>query len=233
MAAHRMAILFALLASAVPAAAQDPASPLIPIIVTSGDALVRRAPDQAVVVATVETRSKTPQDAQRQNAEAMTAVQQRLSGLGIARDAMKTLGYTVHQEADYVNGRRVPRGYVARNALEVRVDRVERVGEVLDVAVQAGATSVGDVRFELRNRAEAEREALKLAVTDARARADALAEGLGRKVDRIVKIEDMVQPAPPRPMMMAAAQRGVAVETPVEPGTIEIRAHVTLTATFK
>jgi uncharacterized protein YggE len=233
MAAHRMAILFALLASVAPAAAQDPGSPPIPIIVTSGDALVRRAPDQAVVIAAVETRSKTPQDAQKQNAEVMTAVQQHLSGLGIARDAMKTLGYNVHQEADYVNGRRVPRGYLARNALEVRVDRVERLGEVLDVAVQAGATSVGDVRFDLRNRSEAEREALKLAVADARSRADALAAGLGRTVDRVVKIEDNVQPALPRPVMMTAAQRGVAVETPVEPGTIEIRAHVTLTATFK
>ena len=72
----------------------------------------------------------------------MTAVQARVTGLGIPKDAVRTLGYNIQQEFDYVNGRRVPRGYIARNALEVRVDALERLGELLDAVVQAGATSM-------------------------------------------------------------------------------------------
>jgi uncharacterized protein YggE len=236
MPAHRAALLFALTMTAVPVAAQDPARPVptIPTIVTVGNALVRRAPDLAVVTAAVESRAKVPRDAQRQNAETMTAVQQRVAGLGISREAMRTLGYSIQQEVDFVNGRRVPRDYAARNALEIRVENLERLGEVLDAAVNAGATSVGDVRFDLRDRAAAEREALRLAVEDARARADAAAAGARRSVDSVLKIEDGLQPAPPpRPMMMAAPPRAAAVETPIEPGTIEIRAQVTLTVTIK
>jgi uncharacterized protein YggE len=130
----------------------------------------------------------------------------------------------------------VPRDYLARNALEIRVDAIDRVGEILDAAVQAGATSVSDVRFELKDRASAEREALRLAVVDARARAEAAAAGVGRQLGQVLRIEDGVREMPPIPRPMAVtrmAAQGPPVETPIEPGTIEIRAHVTLTVGLK
>jgi uncharacterized protein YggE len=202
--------------------------------VTTGEALVRRAPDQAFVSLAIESRARNPKDAQKQNAEAVAAVQQKLAAAGLAKDAIRTLGYIIHQEFDFANGRRVPREYLARNALEARVDAVERTGEIIDAAVQAGATSVSAVRFDLRDRAGAEREALRLAVADARARAEAAAAGAGRTVDRVLKIEDIRQPVmpPPRPMMMRASA-DAAPETPIEPGQIEIHATVTLTVSIK
>src|SRR5262245_4070030 len=112
-------LLTSFLALAAPAPAQDAVPP--PSIITIGEATVRRAPDQAFVTAAVESRARNPRDAQRQNAETMTAVQQRLTATGVAKDAMRTLGYNIQQEFDYQNGKRVPREYVARNALEVRV----------------------------------------------------------------------------------------------------------------
>jgi len=218
----------------VAASAQD-AAPQPPSIVTTGEAIVRRAPDLAYVTVAVESRARNPRDAQKQNAESMTAAQQRIAATGIAKDAVRTLGYTIEQEFDFTNGRRVPRDYVARNAIEVRVDAVDRTGEIIDAAVQAGATSIGAVRFDLKDRAGAEREALRLAVADARGRADAAASGAGRTVDRVLRIEDVrqfVMPGP-RPMMMSRAVADAPPETPVEPGQIEIRAQVALTVSIK
>jgi uncharacterized protein YggE len=215
------------------ASAQTPAADL-PSIVTTGEAVVRRAPDIAYITFAVETRARNPRDAQTQNATAMSAVRQRLASLGLAADALRTLGYTIRQEFDFVNGRQVPRDYLARNSIEVRLDAVERAGEILDAGVQAGATSVGGIRFDLRDRASAEREALRLAVVDARARADAAAAGAGRAVDRVIKIEDSRQLVePPRPMAEFARAAVAQAETPVESGTIEIRSTVTLTVSLK
>jgi uncharacterized protein YggE len=227
--------LSAALALAIPAAAQEPAAPPVPMIVTTGDAVVRRAPDRAFLVAAVETRAKDPKEAQSQNAKAMTAVQARVTGSGIPKDAVRTLGYNIQQEFDFVNGRRVPRGYLARNAVEVRVDALDQLGELLDAVVQAGATSISGVRFDLRDRAGAEREALRLAVADARARAEAAASGVGRTIDRVLRIDD-TRREPPRPMQMAMIARDVApadVATPVEAGEIEIHAQATLTVSIK
>ena len=91
---------------------------------------------------------------------------------------------------DYTDNRRVLRGYVARNTIDIRVDAVDRIGELLEMVVTAGATSVGGVRFDLKDRGKLEREALRLAVSDARERAVAAAAGAGRSFDRILRIEE-------------------------------------------
>ena len=221
-------VLAAPLASAQPPDASNPLN----VIVTNGEAVVRRAPDRAFITVTVEARAKSPREAQRLNAEAMTAVQQRLTAARVAKDAIRTLGYDLEQEFDFVQGKRVPREFVARNSIELRVDEITRVGELLDVVVQGGATSVSGVRFDIQDREKAERDALRLAVADARSRAEAAAAGAGRAIDRIIKIEDARElSAPPRPMAFAM-KTADAAQTPVEPGLVEIRSRVTVTTSM-
>ena len=225
------ALIVAAALLAAPAAAQETATN---IVVTQGEAFVQRAPDRAFVTIASEARARSPRDAQRQNADAMSAVRDRLEKAGVAKDAVRTLGVDLQQEFDFQQGRRIPREYVARNTIEVRIDDLPRAGEIVDAAVQAGAASIGGIRFDLRNRAGAEREALSLAVADARARADAAAAGAGRAIDRIVKIEDAREPGITQPRaMMTMARDASAAPTPIESGAIEIRARVTLTATMK
>jgi uncharacterized protein YggE len=230
-----VAVVLVLLVPAGTGSAQERPFPDGPAVVTGGEAVVRRAPDRAFITAAVESRARNPREAQRANAEAMTLIQQRLSAAGIPKDSIRTLGYTIQQEVDFVNGKRVLRDFLARNAVEVRLDEIERAGEILDIAVAAGATNVSDVRFDLKDRASAEREALRLAVADARARADVAAAGAGMTVDRVLRIQDSghVGP-PPRPMVAFAREAADAqVSTPIEAGEIEVRAHVTLTASIK
>lgn len=216
--------------------AQEPPRPPIPSIVTTGEGVVRRTPDQAFVTVAVETRARSPRDAQQQNAEAMSAVQQRISRAKIPSDAVRTTGYSIQQEFDYPNGKQTPRGYVARNGVEVRLDAVDRVGDLLDSLVDAGATTVSGVRFDLKDRGGAEREALRLAVADARARADAMAAGAGVSIERILRIADTPQPRF-RPMADMAVMRTMAAgapeKTPVQAGLIEVHAQVELTAAVK
>src|SRR5215510_7359027 len=232
----RHLILSCLLAAvfAPVAAAQQPPNPQVPTIVTTGQATIHRAPDQAFVSVAVETRARQPRDAQKQNADAMSVVQQKLVEAGIPREAIRTTGYSIQQEFDFTNGRRVPRDYLAHNGIEVRLDGVERVGEILDLVVQAGATSVQGVRFDVKDRTMLERDVLMHAVEDARARADSLAAGAGRTVDRVLRIDDTRQPrGVPQPIMAMRAQAADSVQTPVEPGLIEIHAQVTLTVSIK
>jgi uncharacterized protein YggE len=218
-------------AALIPQEAAPPLPP-IPTIVTTGDAIVRRVPDRAFVTIAVESRAKNPKDAQKQNAEAMTSVQQRLTLTKIPKDAIRTTGYGLDQEWDYVQNGRVPRGFVARNTIEVRVDDLGKVGEVIDSVVRGGATSVDGLRFDVQDRAALEREALRLAVADARGRADAAASGAGFAVDRVLRIEDSREIIP-RPMPMVRTMDATAAQTPIEPGVVEVRAHVTLTVSMR
>jgi uncharacterized protein YggE len=219
----------------VSTAAAQSAQPSVPAIVTTGEAVVRRAPDRVFVTASVESRARDPREAQGTNAKSMTAVQNALRQAGIPDEAIRTLGYSIERQIDYIDGRQVLRDYLARNAVEVRLDDIDRAGEILDLVVQAGATTVSGVRFDLRDRAGVEREAVRLAVVDARARAEAAAAGVGRSLGDVLKIEDAFQsPEPPRPMIAFAREAADAqVGTPVAPGEIEIRAQVTLTIAIR
>jgi len=208
------------------------------MVVSSGEGVVKRTPDRAWVQVTAESRAKNPRDAQKLNSEVMSAVLQKLKGAGLQSDAIQTRGYDLQPEYDYHEGRQTLRGYVARNSLELRVDELSRVGELLELAVSSGATSVGNVRFDLKDRDAVEREALRLAVDDARKRADAAASGAGMKVDRVVRIEEqLARPIqPPVPMMMRAeraSMAGDAGQPPVAPGELEVRVSVTLTSVIR
>jgi uncharacterized protein len=227
--------IFLAAAALTPQEPPPPPGPQVPIVVTTGDAVVRRIPDRAFVTIAVESRAKNPRDAQKQNADAMTAVQQRLAQTKIPKDAIRTTGYGLDQEWDYVQNGRVPRGFVARNTIEVRVDDIGRVGEVIDVVVRGGATSVDGLRFDVQDRGMMEREALRLAVADARGRAEAAASGAGHTVDRVLRIDDSREPIvnPPRPMVTARTMEATVAPTPIEAGVVEVRAHVMLTVSMR
>jgi uncharacterized protein len=225
-----LGVILSILTGLTPAA-QEPAAQS-PVIVATGHAVVKRAPDVAFVTMTVESHAKSPRDAQRQNADAMAAVVKKMSELGIPRDALQTIGLTLFEDVDNANGRRISRGFVARNSVDVRVDDIAKNGEIADAGVAAGATSIGAIRFDSKGRAAAEREALRLAVAEARARAEAMAAGAGRSLDRILKIEEGTGARPPIPLQRTMAMRAEAVTT-VEPGLIELEAEVTLTASMK
>jgi uncharacterized protein len=236
---RRALVLFVLTVGAVPAFAQAPATPATaaegPVIRTTGEGLVKRTPDRVWVSIAAESRARSPREAQRANSDAMSAVLQKLKGTGLAADAIRTSAYDLQPEFDYANGRQSLRGYVARNAVEVRVDDIARVGEILELAVGSGATTVSGVRFDLKDRGAAEREALKLAVADARLRADAAAAGANLRVDRVLRIEEQRSfPQEPRPMMMAMRQEAAgAGQPPIAPGELEIKATVTMTASIR
>jgi uncharacterized protein YggE len=229
-----LAFTIAVLAAAAPSNAQQAPPPPPPAIVTMGEGVVKRAPDRAWVTIAAESRARTAPEAQQANAAAMTAVNDRLKAAGITADAIQTTGYNLQPEFDYANGKQTLRGYVARNQVTVRIDALARTGEVISAAVATGATSVSSVRFDLKDRDSAEREALRLAVRDARQRADAAASGGGVSLDRVIRIEELRDSAGPAiyETRMAMVKES-AMAAPIEAGEIEVRSRVTLTMSIR
>jgi uncharacterized protein YggE len=224
------------LTSAVAAQQQPSPTPVEPTAAASGQGVVMAVPDRAWITISAESRAPSPREAQRLNAEAMKPVQDKLRAAGVPADAIRTIAYDVQYEWDFVNNKRVGRGYVARNTIEVRVDAIDRVGELLEIAVGAGATSLGGIRFDLKDQAKLEREALRLAVIDARAKADVIAAGAGRSVDRVLRVEEQgveVPPMPVRMMRQSAQAQAADLAPPISAGQMEIRARATVTVVLK
>ena len=226
-------VIVIMLALALPLSAQDGSSDAS-LIVATGEAVLQRPPDVAFVTLEFESMADKPRVAQRDNTEALAAVRRRLTVTRVPQDALKIVGLVLQQEFENVGGRQVPRRgrYVARTIIEIRVDDVARAGEVADAMVQAGASSLKGVRFDLKDRATVEREAIRLSVEDAYGRAAAAAAGANKTIEKIVRIEESPSEAViARPTVLVRVE-GASVGN-VEPGVLEIRAHVTLTASVR
>jgi hypothetical protein len=99
---------------------------------------------------------------------------------------------------------------------------------LLDEAVNAGANSINGVTFSVDDQTAAASEARRLAVEDARTKAEELAAAAGLTLGSVVSIaEGAVSPMPPP--MPAAADAGMAeaqAAVPVQPGSSTSVTHV-------
>jgi uncharacterized protein YggE len=233
-------VLFTALMAFLPVLAHAQAQP--PAIVAQGEAVVKAAPDQAWATVAVETRDAKAPEARRLSAVAMTSVMAALKTAGLPADAIKTIGFSLNPDYEYVNGRQRMRGFVVNNQVQVRIDDVTKVADVLDAVgglalADTSNLTIANLRFDLKDRAQLERTALRQAVEDAMDNVKAMAAGAGVALGRISRIDQMGGSPKfqemPQPMMAMRGADSSAVQTPISPSEIEIRSAVMLTVEIK
>jgi uncharacterized protein YggE len=204
-----------------------------PSITVSGEATISAEPNQAQIDIGVVTQARTAPDASKENAERLTRVLAEIKKLLGKDDEVKTSGYSLTPTYRYPQGGKPEIvGYSASNTARIKTARLDQVGRLIDAAMQAGANNVNRLVFTLKDEQAAQIEALRAASTKAKVKAEAVAASLGLKIARISSVtegEKTIQPVF-RQVMAARAEALPAAPTPVEPGTVEIRSTVTLTA---
>lgn len=207
--------------------------PRPPSITVNGEANISAEPDQAQIDIGVVTQARTAPEASKENAERLTRVLAEIKKLLGKEDEVKTSGYSLTPNYRYPQGGKPEIvGYTASNTVRIKSARLDQVGRLIDAAMQAGANNVNRLVFTLKNEQAAQLEALRTASAKAKSKAEAIAGSLGLKIVRISAVtegERTVQPVF-RQAMAARGEALAAAPTPVEPGTVEIRSTVTLTA---
>ncbi len=229
----RSLLLIALVAIfTVGATAQEVTDRMRPSIRVTGDAIVSARPDQAQIDVGVVTQASTAKAAADENARKVDAVLAALRKV-LGPDAeIKTVGYSLNPNYVYPPGGGQPRinGFTASNIVQVKTKDLTQVGTIIDTASQNGANNIQSLQFTLKDDQAVRAQALREAAAKARTKAETLASALGVRVVRILLAEEsgpVVMPIYARAEMMQA--KASDVSTPVEPGTIEVRASVILT----
>lgn len=230
------AALLIVSAAAAPLAAQPagvPAATLSSIRVT-GDARVSAKPDRVQIDLGVQTQAPLSQDAASANARALDVVLAAVRKAAGAGAQIKTVSYSLSPNYQYHTGGGEPTitGYTALNVVEVVLDDLARIGDVLDAATRAGANRVQGIQWTLRDQDAVRAQALREAATRAHAEAEVLAGALNLRILRVLTVEESSPQIVPVRVRMAAARAAVSaaeVATPVEAGTLDVSANVTLT----
>jgi uncharacterized protein YggE len=192
-------------------------------VVGTGSADV--VPDVADWSFGVHSQAATASGALSANASAMKDVLAALESAGIAKEDVQTTEVSLYPEtAD--DGRTVT-GYSASSTVTVTVRKLGDAGKVVDAAVRAGATDVYGPNLHPSDTDEAYGEAVDKAFDDARAHAEAIAAKAGLSLGAPIAIVEGGGYAP-GPVM--AYDRAAAAEVaPVEPGTQQVSASLTVT----
>ena len=200
----------------------------IPVISVNGEGVVEVAPDRATISLGVVTRDKNAAKVQADNSKIASDIIKAVTALGIDKKNIRTGNYSFHQYFRNDNNCRIADGYEANNSVTVIVDDLNLVGKVIDAALVNGANNVDSLEFGVRNKSNLQNDAIRLAVRDARAKAEVVAAELGKNIIGVlnISVNSGYISAPRANKMMMDMAAIESVETPVESGTLSCSASV-------
>jgi uncharacterized protein YggE len=192
-------------------------------ITVQGTASVTSVPDRAELSFGVESKGASARAALSANAAEMRRVIAALKAAG-ATD-VKTQSVSLSPQ---YNDKSEAQGFVATNTVSATIKELAKAGAVIDAAVNAGANQVYGPSLSRGDQDELYRQALKAAVGNARANAQALASAANVSLGRVTAIVE--GGGAPQPLPYATADKAMVAEsTPIEPGTQQTTANVTVT----
>lgn len=166
----------------------------------SGQGTISVAPDIATLDFGVETRAANVSEANSQASASMDAIVEALKARGVKDEDIQTSRFSIYPRYDYIeeekdgvrSGREVLVGYRVRNNATVKLRDLESIGEVIDEVVTAGGDDVriNGINFTLEDPKPKMSELREMAVADAKAKAEHLAELSEVSVGRLIYISE-------------------------------------------
>lgn len=202
----------------------------------TGHGEVHLAPDLAVVTMGVMSSAAIAREALDANTAAMQAVMAALAGAAIEARDIQTSNFAVNPRYDYgQNNAQPPKvvGYDVSNNVTVTVRQLESLGAVLDAVVSAGSNQINGVLFQVSKPEAATDEARKLAVADARRKAQVYAEASGVSLGPVVALTEGGGSQPPVPMFRSMRAEAAAADVPIAQGEQAIAVDVSVTWEIK
>jgi uncharacterized protein len=224
-AAFALVVVAAFAGVGRPEAARGDVGVVADSVTTTGHGVITIVPDEATVTAGVHTQAATAADALAQNSARMNDVIAALEQHG-GKD-LQTQQVSLYPQSKE-DGTII--GYSADNSVSASTS-IAGAGALIDAAVGAGANTVSGPTLSVSDQDARYRDALKKAVEDARAKALALAEAGGFGIGPVSTVVEQSNTAP-QPIFAAAASAKDAA-TPIEPGTQDVTADVTVTFSIR
>ncbi len=152
-------------------------------------------PDLGIAVFSVKTEKKTVAQAMSENTAKMNEIIDSMKNLGVEEKDLKTTAFDIYVRYNYLEtGTRVLAGYEITQSLQVKIRDLEKIGQIIQSATNAGANQVGNLSFTIDNEDEFKKQAREEAINKAKAKAKELANQLGVDLVRIIGFYENGEP---------------------------------------
>ena len=195
-------------------------------ITVTGVGTVTSVPNEAEFSLGLQTKGATAREALDANSEKMAHVLAALKSAGVEKSDIKTQNISV--SPSYADEGQID-GYTAGNTVSVKIHDLSKAGKVLDAASNAGANEVYGPSLSRSDEDSLQAKALRDAVGTARKKAAVLADAAGVELGPVTAITEGFS-AGPEPYYAESSTRLMADKAvPIEPGTQDVQATVTVT----
>ena len=230
-------VMIALLVSACGPTTVNQAAPApVRSVSVSGAGSANLVPDIAYIYLGVHTEKLSASEAMSENNAQTQKMIDALKNFGIAAKDIRTTNFSIWPMDKYDPMTGTPTGektYVVDNTVYVTVRDLDKLGDLLDTVVAAGANTVNSIQFDVADKEEALKTARAEAVKNAAAQAQELADAAGVKLGDVQTISyyDSV----PYPVYDGKGGGGGAMEAavPIQPGQLTYTVTVTITYDLK
>jgi uncharacterized protein len=205
-------------------------------LTVTGAGQVSLKPDIAYIYIGIHTEDPSAADAVAKNNVDSQKLIEALKEQGVAADDLRTTNFSIWTNTPYnMDGQPGEPVYVVDNTVYVTVRDLAGLGDLLDVAVQAGANNISSIQFDVADKSQAMSEARKSAVEAARKQAEELAAAAGLSLGKIQTIS--YYDSMPYPVFdgkgIGGGAEGAAMSVPINPGTMQLTATVTISYEIK
>lgn len=187
-----MIALLALVVSACgPTTINQAAPPPQRTVSVSGAGTAYLVPDIAYIYVGVHTEKPSAAEAVKENNAQTQKMIDALREFGIDAKDIRTTSFSIWPQDKYDPMTGTPTGqkvYVVDNTVYVTIRDLDKLGELLDTVIAAGANTVNSIQFDVADKDAALKQARADAVKDAKVKAQELADAAGVKLGEVQTI---------------------------------------------
>lgn len=211
------------------AVSQINAQELKSMITVTGEGKVKVIPDQVSITVSVESKGIKAAEVKKVNDTKVDAVLKFIKKMGVAKEDFQSTRVSLNDQYDYEKKKH---NYVAVQSIQILIKDLAMYDQLMEGLVDSGINTIGNIDFQSSKIEMHKSEARKLAIQNAKLKAQDYLGALGQKMGPAHTVIDNSQENYPRPryemMAMKMEDSAFGANETLAAGEIEITANVSV-----
>jgi uncharacterized protein YggE len=232
-----LTVLALALSACGPTTINQEALPPLRTLSVTGSGQANLVPDIAYIYVGVHTEKPSAAEAVSENNAQTQQMIQALRDFGIDAKDIRTTNFSIWPTDKYDPATGQPTGqkvYSVDNTVYVTVRDLDKLGDLLDTVIAAGANTVNSIQFDVADKSKALEQARADAVKNAAAQAQQLASAAGVTLGEIQTIsfyDNQVYPV--MDGRGGGSEAAVQAAVPIQPGQLTFTVSVSVSYAIK
>ena len=196
------------------------------LVNVSGEGTVNVEPDRVVIKSRIEHEGKSAAAVKAENDGVVDAIISFLKKQGVKENDIQTEYVNLNKRHNYETK---TDSYVANQSISITLRDIEDYEDIMKGLLENGLNRIDGIQFESSEMEKYEMEARKLAILDAKSKAEQLVEPLDQKIGKAFSISESsynwVQPVYRMEMADMEVQSKSSQQT-IAPGELEVKIKV-------